>query len=81
MIDFDKLLKVVVDQSASDLFTTAGLPPSIKVSGRMIPMSKTPLTPEQAREMVYSTMTEAQVQEYEVERGCFAIHSPVAGRF
>ena len=82
MIDFDKLLKVVVDQGASDLFVTAGLPPSIKVSGRMVPMSKTPLTPEQSREMVHSTMTEAQVQEFESERECnFAIHSNVAGRF
>ena len=82
MIDFDKLLKVVVDQSASDLFITAGLPPSIKVSGKMTPLSKTPLTPEQAREMVHSTMTEAQIQEYEAERECnFAIQSPVAGRF
>jgi twitching motility protein PilU len=82
MIDFDKLLKVVVEQGASDLFITAGLPPSIKVSGRMMPMSKTPLTPEQARDMVHSTMTEGQVQEFEAERECnFAIHSPVAGRF
>ncbi|MCB1646064.1 MAG: PilT/PilU family type 4a pilus ATPase [Pseudomonadales bacterium] len=81
-MDFDKLLKVVVDQGASDLFITAGLPPSIKVSGRMMPMSKTPLTPEQAREMVHSTMTEAQVQEFESERECnFAIHSALAGRF
>lgn len=82
MIDFDKLLKVVVDQGASDLFVTAGLPPSIKVSGKMMPMSKTSLTPEQAREMVHGTMTEAQVQEFESERECnFAIHSPLAGRF
>ncbi len=82
MIDFDKLLKVVVDQEASDLFITAGLPPSIKVSGEMKPMSKTALTPEQAREMVHSTMNEAQIQEFEVERECnFAIQSPIAGRF
>jgi twitching motility protein PilU len=82
MIDFDKLLKVVVDQEASDLFITAGLPPSIKVSGSMKPMSKTALTAEQAREMVHSTMSEAQIQEFEVERECnFAIHSPIAGRF
>jgi len=82
MIDFDKLLKVVVDKQASDLFITSGLPPSIKVDGRMMPMSKTTLTPEQAREMVHSTMTEAQIQEFEVERECnFAIHSPTAGRF
>ena len=82
MIDFDVLLKVVVDKSASDLFITAGLPPSIKVSGRMMPMSKTALTPEQAREMVHSTMTDAQIQEFEVERECnFAIQSQQAGRF
>ena len=82
MIDFDKLLKVVVEQGASDLFITAGLPPSIKVNGKMMPLSKTPLTPEQSREMVHSTMTEAQVQEFEAERECnFAIHSPIAGRF
>ena len=82
MIDFDKLLKVVVEQGASDLFVTAGLPPSIKVSGKMMPISKTALTPEQAREMVHSTMTEAQIQEFEAERECnFAIHSPIAGRF
>jgi len=82
MIDFDKLLKVVVEQGASDLFITAGLPPSIKVSGRMMPMSKTPLTPEQARELVHSTMTEAQVEEFESDHECnYAIHSPVVGRF
>ena len=82
MIDFDKLLKVVVEQGASDLFITAGLPPSIKVSGRMMPMSKTPLTPEQARELVHSTMNEAQVEEFESDHECnYAIHSPVVGRF
>lgn len=82
MIDFDKLLKVVVEQGASDLFITAGLPPSIKVSGKMMPMSKTALTPEQAKEMVHATMTESQIQEFESERECnFAIHSPIAGRF
>ena len=82
MIDFDKLLRVVVEQGASELFITAGLPPSIKVNGKMMPMSKTPLTAEQSREMVHSTMTEAQVQEFESERECnFAIHSATAGRF
>ena len=82
MIDFDKLLKVVLEQKASDLFITAGLPPSIKVDGRMLPMSKTALTAEQAKEIVHSTMSEAQIQEFEVERECnFAIHSPTTGRF
>ena len=47
-----------------------------------MPISKTALTPEQANEMVHSTMTEAQIQEFEAVRECtFAIHSPIAGRF
>ena len=80
MIDFDKLLKVVLEQKASDLFITAGLPPSIKVDGRMLPMSKTALTAEQAKEIVHSTMSEAQIQAFEVERERnFAIHSPTTG--
>jgi len=82
MIDFDKLLKIVVDQSASDLFVTANMPPSIKVNGRMTPMSRTPLTPEQATELVHSAMTAEQIEEYQSERECnFAVQSPIAGRF
>jgi len=48
----------------------------------MVSMSKMALTPEQAKEMVHSTMTEAQIQQFEAVRECnFAIHSPIAGRF
>jgi len=82
MIDFEKLLTVVVEKEASDLFITAGMAPAIKVNGRMTPMSKTPLSPEQSLQIVQSIMSEKQVQEFEEERECnFAIHSNVAGRF
>ena len=82
MIDFEKLLKVVVDQGASDLFITAGMPPSIKVNGRVMPMAKVGLTPEQSMEIVQSTMDEKKIQEFHAERECnFAIHSPISGRF
>jgi twitching motility protein PilU len=82
MIDFDKLLKIVVDQSASDLFVTAGMPPSIKVNGRLSPMSRTPLTPEQTAELVHSAMTSEQIEVFQREHECnFAIHSKLAGRF
>lgn len=82
MIDFDKLLKIVVDQGASDLFVTSNMPPSIKVNGRMTPMSRTPLTPEQTTELVHSAMTSEQIEEFQREHECnFAVQSPVAGRF
>lgn len=82
MIDFDKLLKIVVDKGASDLFVTAGMPPSVKVNGRLTPMSRTPLTPEQAAELVHSAMSPEQIEEFQQERECnFAVQSPIAGRF
>jgi twitching motility protein PilU len=82
MIDFDKLLKIVVDQGASDLFITCGMPPSIKVNGRMTPMSRTALTAEQAEELVHSAMTQAQIEQFDRDRECnFAVQSPIAGRF
>lgn len=82
MIDFEKLLMVVVDQQASDLFITAGMPPSIKVNGLMTPLSKSALSPEQSLQYVQGVMNERQVQEFEEERECnFAIHSDKAGRF
>ena len=82
MIDFDRLLKIVVDQGASDLFVTSNMPPSIKVNGRLTPMSRTPLTPEQTAELVHSAMTSEQIEEFQKERECnFAVQSPVAGRF
>lgn len=82
MIDFEKLLKVVVDQGASDLFVTAGMPPSIKVNGQLVPLAKLGLTPDQSLEIVQSTMNEKQIQEFHAERECnFAIQSPTSGRF
>ena len=48
-MEFDRLLKTMVEKGASDLFVTAGLPPSIKLHGRVTPLSTTPLTPETAK--------------------------------
>jgi twitching motility protein PilU len=81
-MDFDKLLKIMVEKGASDLFITAGVPPSIKVNGRMVPITKSPLSPDQTRETVYSIMTEKQRAEFEEGHECnFAISARGIGRF
>ena len=81
-MDFDKLLKIMVEKGASDLFVTAGVPPSIKVHGRLVPITKSPLSPEQTRETVYSIMTEKQRVEFEESHECnFAISARGIGRF
>jgi len=61
-MELEKLLKVVVDKNGSDLFITTGVPPSVKINGRIVPITKNALTPEQAREFVYGSMTEKQAR-------------------
>ena len=37
-MDFDRLLSLMVEKGASDLFITAGVPPSIKLHGKIVPI-------------------------------------------
>lgn len=81
-MDFEKLLMIMVEKGASDLFITAGVPPSIKVHGKMVPITKAPLSPEQARETVYGVMSDKQRQEFDEALECnFAISARGIGRF
>ena len=80
--DFSSYLKLVAHKKASDLFITAGLPPSIKVNGRISPVTQTPLTAQQSRDMVLNVMTPAQREEFEKTHECqFAIAQVGVGRF
>lgn len=81
-MEFEKLLRLMVDKGASDLFITAGVAPSMKVNGKILPVTKTPLSPEQTRETVLGVMTEAQRREFAEKRECnFAISARGIGRF
>ena len=81
-IDFTSFLKLMAHQKASDLFITAGMPPSMKVHGRISPITQTPLTPQQSRDMVLNVMTPAQREEFEKTHECnFAIGLSGVGRF
>lgn len=81
-MDIDKLLRIMAEKEASDLFITAGVPPSIKVHGKIIPVTTTPLSPEKSRETVLSTMNEKQREEFvEKKELNFAISARGVGRF
>ena len=81
-MDFNKLLKVMVEKGASDLFITAGVPPSMKVNGKMLPITKSSLSPEETREIVFSIMSDKQQTDFEAHHECnFAISARGIGRF
>ena len=51
-MELSLLLKLMQEKHASDLFLTAGIPPTIKVDGKTVPASKEPLSAESAMQMI-----------------------------
>ncbi len=81
-VDFSSFLKLMVHKKASDLFITAGVAPSIKVHGRIVPITQSALSPQEARDMVLNVMTPSQREEFEKTHECqFAIGVAGVGRF
>ncbi len=81
-MDIHKLLSLMVEKGASDLFITAGVAPSIKVHGKVEPVSDTPLSPEKTRETVLGVMNDKQRKEFLEQHECnFAISARGTGRF
>ncbi|RRJ82710.1 PilT/PilU family type 4a pilus ATPase [Aestuariirhabdus litorea] len=81
-MDFNKLLKLMVEKGASDLFITAGVAPSMKVNGRVVPVTKTAMSPEVTRETVLGVMNENQRREFAETHECqFALSARGIGRF
>ncbi len=81
-MDFESLLKLMVHKNASDLFITAGVAPSMKVNGKIMPVTQATLTPGQAEELVMGIMSEAQKKEFREHNECnFAISASGIGRF
>ena len=81
-MDFDSLLKLMVHKNASDMFITAGVAPSLKINGRITPVTQATLTPQQAGEIVNNIMTPAQREDFARHNECnFAISASGIGRF
>ena len=81
-MEFESLLKLMVHKNASDLFITAGVAPSLKVNGKIGPVTQATLTPIQAKEIVLGIMSPAQKEEFAENNECnFAISASGIGRF
>jgi twitching motility protein PilU len=76
------LLTLLIEKGGSDLFITVGFPPAMKVHGKMTPVSKTELTPENTKALVYAVMNDKQLKEFEATKECnFAVAPVGIGRF
>ncbi len=76
------LLRNMLQKGGSDLFITVGAPPSMKLDGKMTPITNQPLTASHAQVLVRSIMNDRQIREYEETQECnFAISLPNISRF
>ena len=76
------LLKLMRQKNASDLFITVGFPPAMKIDGKMTPVSKQPLNPDNAKALTYAIMNDRQLKEFEATKECnFAVSPPGIGRY
>ncbi len=76
------ILKLMIEKEGSDLFITVGFPPAIKVHGKISPVSKTELTPDNTKALAYAVMNDKQLKEFEATKECnFAVNPVGVGRF
>lgn len=81
-MEFETLLRLMVEKGGSDLFITTGVAPSMKINGKIMPVTKTPLSPEMTRETVLGVMNEQQRRDFAENLECnFAISARGIGRF
>jgi twitching motility protein PilU len=80
--DFNSLLNAMIMRDASDLFITEGLPPSMKINGKITAIDEDPISAEQTHQLAYNLMNNQQRQEFETTLECnFAMSRSDTGRF
>lgn len=79
-MEFDTLLRLMVEKKASDLFITRGVPPSLKINGQIMPVGKVPLSASQTAALVEGVMDVRQRHEFHTNHELnFAIGSEHVG--
>lgn len=82
MLDIQKLLTVMNEHNASDLYLTVDSPPSYRVNGVVRPAGNRCLTPDGTYELAMSVMTERQQRDFEANNEQnLALYYPALGRY
>ena len=78
----DGLLNKMQEAGGSDLFITAGAPPSMRLHGKITALTDKKMSPEQTMALTVSVMDEKEREEFRTTRECnFAISVPDVARF
>ncbi|MHB9148806.1 MAG: type IV pilus twitching motility protein PilT [Thermoleophilia bacterium] len=66
-MDLVDVLKQVLDRDASDLHISVGLPPMIRVKGKLEPLDYPRISSNDSRDLIYSVLTQDQRQKLETD--------------
>jgi twitching motility protein PilU len=78
----EKLLQLMAEKKASDIFISAGSPISIKISGSIMPVNPQAMDAEMAKKIVYEMLTPAQIESFEKDQELnFSRPMPGLGNF
>jgi twitching motility protein PilU len=81
-MELKPLLKFMVDKQGSDLYLSSGVPPAMKVDGRLAWVGKEALAAESIEGMANGIMSESQKATFEQEKELnLALSYPGIGRF
>ncbi|MDR3608035.1 MAG: type IV pilus twitching motility protein PilT [Oligoflexia bacterium] len=64
-VGLQTLLKTMVEQDASDLHITVGIPPEFRIAGKMVKVKMEALNGQETRDLCYSILNDSQKAELE----------------
>jgi twitching motility protein PilT len=64
-ISLPTLLKTMVEQDASDLHLTVGVPPQFRIQGKMVKVKIDSLTAQDTRDLCYAVLSDSQKADFE----------------
>lgn len=77
-----ELLKIGMEKRASDIHITVGVPPILRIDGKLTPLDMEPLKPSDTKDLVYNTLSESLIQQLEKEGELdTSFSSPGIGRY
>lgn len=78
----EKLLQLMAEKKASDIFISAGSPLSIKIAGAIMPVNPQPMDAETTKKIAYEMLSPKQIEVFERDREMnFAKPMPGLGNF
>ena len=67
-MDLKELLKLSIQQKASDLHLTENSPPVLRIDGKLVLTNEKPLIKEELKKSIYAILTDNQKEKFERDK-------------